>query len=78
MIDHLPSDAPATYAIGDLHGEVTLLCQLIAALPLRDQDTLVFLSDYLDRGEDSAATVATLRAVVRRSQSCAMTMSNDA
>jgi len=46
--------------------------------PLRDQDTLVFLGDYLDRGEDSATTVATLGAVVRHSQSCAITMSNDA
>jgi serine/threonine protein phosphatase 1 len=44
----LPSDAPATYAIGDVHGEVTLLRQLLATLPLRDHDTLVFLGDDLN------------------------------
>lgn len=58
-------DEPLTYAIGDLHGEVTLLKRLLAQLPLRDDDTLVFLGDYLDRGEDSAATIATLRDVAR-------------
>jgi len=58
-------DAPFTYAIGDLHGEVTLLRRLLALLPLRDEDTLVFLGDYLDRGEDSAATVAALRELAR-------------
>jgi serine/threonine protein phosphatase 1 len=43
--------ASATYAIGDLHGEVTLLRQLLEQLAPRSQDTLVFLGDYLDRGE---------------------------
>ncbi len=58
-------DIPATYAIGDLHGEVTLLRQLLATLPLRDEDTVVFLGDYLDRGENSAATLAALRDFAR-------------
>jgi serine/threonine protein phosphatase 1 len=53
-------DAAVTYAIGDLHGEVTLLKKLLTILPLRQQDTLVFLGDYMDRGEDSIATVLTL------------------
>jgi serine/threonine protein phosphatase 1 len=52
---------PSTYAIGDLHGEVTLLRRMLSLLPLHDDDTLVFLGDYLDRGEDSAATIAVLR-----------------
>lgn len=55
------SIAPATYAIGDVHGEVTLLRRLLAQIPIRDEDTVVFLGDYLDRGEDSAATIAALR-----------------
>jgi serine/threonine protein phosphatase 1 len=46
-----------TYAIGDLHGEVTLLRSLLASLPYQDEDTLVFLGDYMDRGEDSIATI---------------------
>ncbi len=59
-------EAPAsacTYAVGDLHGEVSLLRRLLALLPLRAQDTLVFLGDYVDSGEDSAATLATLLAL---------------
>lgn len=57
------SDQPATYAIGDVHGEVTLLKQLLAMLPYREQDTLVFLGDCINRGEDSIAIVMILRAL---------------
>lgn len=53
----------ATYAIGDLHGEVTLLKCLLERLAPRAQDTLVFLGDYLDRGEDALGTIDTLLAV---------------
>jgi serine/threonine protein phosphatase 1 len=56
-------DQPATYAIGDVHGEVALLKQLLAMLPYREQDTLVFLGDCINRGEDSIATVKTLQAL---------------
>jgi serine/threonine protein phosphatase 1 len=56
-----PPDRPCTYAVGDLHGEVTLLRRMLAALPLRAMDTLLFTGDYLDYGENSAATIATLR-----------------
>lgn len=76
MADHLPAEAPVTYAVGDLHGEVTLLRRLLIALPLRDQDTLVFLGDYLNRGEDSAATVATLRALARSHRACVFLRGN--
>jgi len=34
MTDHTLSDAPVPYAIGDLHGEVTLLRRLLATLPV--------------------------------------------
>jgi serine/threonine protein phosphatase 1 len=51
----------STFAIGDVHGEVTLLRRLVDALPIETADTLVFLGDYLDRGEDSAATFEDLR-----------------
>lgn len=36
-----------TYAVGDVHGEITLLQRLLALLPLRDEDTLIFLGDCL-------------------------------
>lgn len=61
-----PPSGPCTYAVGDLHGEVTLLRRMLAILPLRPEDTLVFLGDYLDRGENSAATIATLRELERQ------------
>ena len=47
----------ATYAIGDVHGELTLLRHLLSQLSLQPEDRLIFLGDYLDRGEDSVATV---------------------
>lgn len=49
---------PATYAVGDPHGEVTLLRRLLTLLPLHNRDTLVFLGDYLHRGEDTRTTIA--------------------
>jgi serine/threonine protein phosphatase 1 len=55
----------ATFAIGDLHGEVTLLRKLLGLLPYGAADTLVFLGDYLDRGEDSVALIHELRALAR-------------
>ena len=70
MEDERLSNQPMTYAVGDIHGEVTLLKQLLAQLPYREQDTLVFLGDYLDRGEDSVATVQTLRALKREHPAC--------
>jgi serine/threonine protein phosphatase 1 len=45
------------YAVGDIHGERELLEELIAKLPLREGDRLVFLGDYVDRGPDSKGVV---------------------
>ncbi|MEO6889543.1 MAG: metallophosphoesterase [Ktedonobacteraceae bacterium] len=59
-----------TYAIGDLHGEVTLLRRLLACLPFREEDTLVFLGDCLDRGEDSVATILALQELKRIHPAC--------
>ena len=55
----------ATYAIGDLPGEVSLLRLLLEQLAPRSQDTLIFLGDYLDRGEDALATIKTLIQLTR-------------
>jgi serine/threonine protein phosphatase 1 len=59
-----------TYAIGDIHGEVTLLHRLLALLPKRAEDTLVFLGDCVDRGEDSVATILALRELKRSHPAC--------
>lgn len=52
-------------AIGDLHGEYTLLTTLIQNLQPGHGDRLVFLGDYIDRGEDSPKTVEFLRHLSR-------------
>jgi len=38
------------YAIGDIHGYYWKLVELVAMLPLEDDDRLVFVGDYIDRG----------------------------
>ncbi len=45
------------YAVGDIHGMRDKLVELIDRLPLRDDDQLVFIGDYVDRGPDPAGTV---------------------
>jgi len=46
-----------TYAIGDIHGRLDKLEELLALLPLRDDDQLVFLGDYVDRGPDARGVI---------------------
>jgi serine/threonine protein phosphatase 1 len=51
------------YAIGDIHGQHTMLCALLdklIELPLYPVDTVVFLGDYVDRGENACAVIETL------------------
>ncbi|WP_227430714.1 metallophosphoesterase family protein [Psychrobacter sp. I-STPA6b] len=42
-----------TFAIGDIHGCLTLLESLLAHIQPTQEDTLIFLGDMVDRGEDS-------------------------
>jgi serine/threonine protein phosphatase 1 len=54
--------AGRTFAIGDIHGELEHLFKLLASLPALDEDdTLVFLGDYVDRGPKSAQVVEYVR-----------------
>lgn len=48
-------------AVGDIHGEVSLLMHLISELKPTYEDRFVFLGDYIDRGENSPRTVEFLR-----------------
>ncbi|MBW2500982.1 MAG: serine/threonine protein phosphatase [Deltaproteobacteria bacterium] len=48
------------YAIGDIHGELEKLDELLELLPLADGDRLVFLGDYIDRGPDSHGVIRRL------------------
>src|SRR6201995_2472196 len=51
-----------TFAIGDIHGETGHLFKLMAALPpLTEDDTVVFLGDYVDRGQHSKDVIAFVR-----------------
>jgi serine/threonine protein phosphatase 1 len=56
--------AKRTFAIGDIHGDLEALQKLLAGLPpLNNEDTLVFVGDYIDRGPQSAQVVAFMRAL---------------
>ena len=45
------------YAIGDIHGDLEKLEELLDLLPLEDGDRLVFVGDYVDRGPDPRGVV---------------------
>ncbi|MEM9975520.1 MAG: metallophosphoesterase [Pseudomonadota bacterium] len=61
-------DALRVYAIGDIHGRRDLLIELLALIS-EDADQfddtrlvrLVFLGDYIDRGDDAAGVLSALR-----------------
>ena len=53
-----------TFAIGDIHGDLRELDTLLGRLPeLTQDDTVVFLGDYLDRGPKSAEVIDRVRAL---------------
>ena len=41
------------YAIGDIHGEIELLSQMMDEIYRREPGTIVFIGDYIDRGPTS-------------------------
>ncbi|MGA7414799.1 MAG: metallophosphoesterase [Bryobacteraceae bacterium] len=49
----------ATFGIGDIHGNIRALDDLLARITpkIGDRDTVVFLGDYIDRGPDSKACI---------------------
>jgi serine/threonine protein phosphatase 1 len=49
----------ATFAIGDIHGNIRALDDLLSKITgeIRDGDTVVFLGDYIDRGPDSKGCI---------------------
>ena len=48
---------PRHLAIGDIHGCITALTALVNSIDLREDDVVVTLGDYVDRGPDPAAVV---------------------
>ena len=47
-------------AIGDIHGDVFKLNRLLEQINPTPNDTLVFLGDYIDRGENSKEVIELL------------------
>lgn len=55
------------FAVGDIHGCHQKLVTLLGRLPLDpEQDTLIFLGDYINRGPDSRKVLDTLLALARK------------
>ncbi|CAN5528962.1 metallophosphoesterase family protein [soil metagenome] len=48
------------FAIGDVHGQYWRLVELLAKLPLQDEDQIVFVGDYIDRGPASSEVIQLL------------------
>jgi serine/threonine protein phosphatase 1 len=51
------SERGRLFAIGDIHGCVEELRQLLDAIPATADDTIVFVGDYVDRGSDSCGVI---------------------
>ncbi len=49
----------ATFIVGDIHGNATALGTLLVSIEkeLREEDAIVFLGDYIDRGPNSRGCV---------------------
>ena len=46
------------YVVGDIHGEITKLSELVNNILIQDPDPeFVFIGDYLDKGEDVVAAL---------------------
>ena len=50
----------SSFVIGDIHGCSEELRYLVDALPVRPDDEIVFLGDYIDRGPNSSGVVSFL------------------
>lgn len=48
------NDYDKIYVVGDIHGMYDKLISLMNKFSLKDDDLLIFLGDYIDRGPDSA------------------------
>ena len=54
------------FIIGDIHGCLDMLKRLMDRIPWRpDKDRLIFLGDYIDRGEDPKGVVDYILAMTK-------------
>ena len=54
------------FAIGDIHGHLTALDALLDALPATEEDLLIFLGDYVDKGPNISGTLDRLIEISHR------------
>lgn len=64
-------------AIGDVHGCLRALDKLLELVAPRDDDTLIFLGDYVDRGPDSRGVIERLIELSRRENFVALRGNHD-
>src|SRR5690606_8704733 len=50
----------STFVIGDIHGGFKALIQLLRRMDLTEEDTLIFLGDYVDGWSESAQVIRLL------------------
>ncbi len=66
-----------TLAIGDIHGCLTALETLLDFIDLRDDDLLITLGDYVDRGPDSRGVIDLLISLWQREKLVALRGNHD-
>jgi len=59
-------------AIGDIHGQLTMLEALLQHIAPTDEDRVIFLGDYVDRGPDSRGVIARVRELVHAGKAIAL------
>jgi len=67
------------YAIGDIHGKASMTARALVYLTeklLHADDTVVFLGDYIDRGEDSKGVFDVLRTFQASHDNCVFLRGN--
>lgn len=70
-------DMSRIFAVGDIHGCHRKLVALLSRLPVdREEDTLVFLGDYINRGPDSRKVLDTLIGLERNYRRVVFLMGN--
>ena len=71
------SASPRILAIGDIHGCLVALDTLLERVAPREEDTLVFLGDYIDRGPDSRGVIERLIELSQRENFVALRGNHD-
>ena len=66
---------PRTFAIGDIHGGLKALKQLLNKLKLQPDDHLIFMGDYVDGWSESAETIFYLMGLSKK-QKCTFIKGN--